>query len=199
MGATRNNSHPLISARLKPSTCASIPSRRRILVQNHFLPLSTWETRCCEWVGARPSGDAGAASVRSVNGRHFPFTVEATGHLDRTKGHLPVSAVTTALRAWMGGLRRGALAVLPAGRWVCVPTAIAAAATATCGRNNVRVSRSRTDDVQGAGRLNVHLQSDPPRGSPSGGREAETRKAVGLHHKPFLSMFLPELPALSTV
>ena len=23
--------------------------RRGILVQNHFLPLSAWETRCCEW------------------------------------------------------------------------------------------------------------------------------------------------------
>ena len=47
---TRNNSHPLTSARLKPSACASTSSSRAILAQNIFLPLSAWETRCWETI-----------------------------------------------------------------------------------------------------------------------------------------------------
>ena len=67
---TRNNSHPLTSARLKPSACARIHPQQLAssyfgpakaerlreyisswwadLVQNLFLPLSAWETRSCE-------------------------------------------------------------------------------------------------------------------------------------------------------
>ena len=47
IACTRPNLNPLASARLTPSACASF---REVLVENLFLPLSAWETRCCEWI-----------------------------------------------------------------------------------------------------------------------------------------------------